>query len=145
MWRKLIRHEILHLHGQEKLMSISPSSSNYMNSSKLYYNTKLNNWWSYVDIVTHIFGVNIFNICIRCLCLNATYIIPNAYCTKMYYDQAIVPTPCYHKWCLICHLIFVFSVISKHYSISDFIVSVKSFTMFVDVIFLNFCLLLLTY
>ena len=60
-----------------------------------------------LTIAIHIFSGNIFNICIRFIWLNATYIIPNSCHTIFYCDRAIDPTLHYHKWSLIWHFVFL--------------------------------------
>ena len=91
------------------------------------------------------FNVNIFNICIRCIWFNETYIIPNFYRTTLLCDRSIVPTLCYHKCYHIWIFIFVCSIISEHDFISDFALVVNSFIIFTYIIFINFRLILLTY
>ena len=77
--------------------------------------------------------------------LNAAYIIPNFFRTTLYCDRAIGTTLCYTKLALIWSFIFVCSMIIEHDFISNFLVIVNSFTIFADIIFLNFSLILLTY
>ena len=91
------------------------------------------------------FNVNIFNVCIRCIWFNATYILPNFYCTTLSCDCAIGSTLRYQKWALIWSFIFVCSIISENDFISDFVVAVNSFIIFTHIIFINFLLLSLTY
>ena len=88
---------------------------------------------------------NIFNICIIFIWFNATYIIPNFYCTILYYDCAIGPTLHSHKLYLIRRFIFLCSVIIEHDFISDFTFVVDSFYIFTDIIFINLRLIFLTY
>ena len=111
----------------------------------LIYNTEVYNWWSYVDVIIHIFSGNIFNFCIRCIWLNPTCIMPNFYLTTLLCDGAIGSTLCYHKCPVIWRLIFLCSVISEYDLISNFVVMVNSFTIFVDIIYINLRLLLMTY
>ena len=111
---------------------------------KLYYNTKLYNWQSYIDIVTHIFGVDIFNVCMRCIWLNTAYVMPNLYRTTFHCDFTIGTTPRYQKWPIILCFIIVCSVISEHDFISNFIVMVNSFSIFTDIVFIDLHLLALT-
>ena len=71
--------------------------------------------------------------------INGTYIIPNFYCTALYYDPFIGPTLCYQKWALKRHFILVCSIIIQHEFISEFLVMVKYFTIF-QIIYLLICI-----
>ena len=75
-------------------------------------------------------NVYIFNICIRCIWLNSTYIMTNICRTIMLFDCAIDPILCYHKRPVIWSFILICSFISKNWFISDFIVVVKLFYYF---------------
>ena len=79
--------------------------------SKIYWNTKVYNWWSYVDIVTHIFRVNIFNVCTIFIWINPTCIMPNLYQTTLKCDRAIGPTRLYRKSALIWRFKHVYSAL----------------------------------
>ena len=103
----------------------------------LIYNTEVYNWWSYYDLIMHIFSGNIFNFCIIFIWLNSMYIMPNLYRTTLCCDRAIGTTLCYDKWPVIWSLIFLCRVISKYDLISNFIVVVNYFTIFADIIFIN--------
>ena len=72
------------------------------------------------------FGVENFNVCIRFIWLNLTYIMPNFCRTILYIYRAVGKTLCYHKCALIWSLLFLCSVVTEHEFISDFIVVVNS-------------------
>ena len=84
----------------------------------------------HIDIVTHIFRGNIFNVYIRCILLNPEYSMPNLYWTTLECDRDIGPTLCYHKCPIIWSLIFVCGIVSEHEFISNFIVVVNYFILF---------------
>ena len=71
--------------------------------------------------------------------------MPNFYFTTLQCDRAIVPTLGYNKWTIIWCFVSVCRLISEHEFISDFVVVVKYFTIFVDIIFIILRLLSLTY
>ena len=72
------------------------------------------------------FNADIFNVFIRCIWFNATYIMPRIYCTTLLYERVIGPTLCYQEWALIWSFIFACSIISEHDFISNFVVVVNS-------------------
>ena len=111
----------------------------------IYYNTKVYNWQSYVDIITHIFGVDIFNVCIRFIWLNPTYVIPSFCWTILYIYHANGKIPHYHKWALIWSFVFVCIAVTDNDFISDFIDVVNSVSIFADIIFIDLCLIFLMY
>ena len=114
MWRKWLRCEKLQVHNRYELTSISLCVSDYIPCFQdLIYNTEVYKWWSYVNIIINVFGVNIFNVCIRFIWLNMMYIIHNLYWTTLQCDCDIGPTLRYHKWTSIWSFIFLFSVISE--------------------------------
>ena len=92
-----------------------------------------------------IFWFNIFNVCIRCIWLNATYIMINFFRNILQFDRAIGPTLLHHKWSLIWRFIFVCRMIIYHEFISNFIVVVNLFYIFADVIFIDLRLPSLAY
>ena len=107
--------------------------------SNIKYNTELYNWYSDVnDHHTYFSKFYIFNVCTRCIWINVTYIIPNFYRTTLLCDCSIGSTLRYIKWKLIWHLIFESSIIIEHEFISYFLVVVYSFTIFTDIMFINF-------
>ena len=146
MWRKWHFHGKLHWHRRYA------SKSNFAVRIWLYtffqdliYRKNYITGNSYVDIVILIFWVNIFNVCIRFIWLNAMYIIPNFYCTTLQRDCDIGPTMFYHKWALLWRLIFVWSVVIENDFISNFTAVVNLVSIFTDTIFIYFHLLSMTY
>ena len=81
------------------------------------------------------FSGNIFNVFIRLICINATYILPKFCRTILQCERSIGPTLIYFKWSLIWSFMFVFSMISEHDFISNLIVVVNPFYIFADIIF----------
>ena len=91
------------------------------------------------------FNYNIFSICIRYIWFNTRYITPKLYLATLQYDHAIGPTLHYLKWSFVQGFVFESSIIIEYAFICNFIGVVYSFTIFVDVIFINPILLSLTY
>ena len=87
------------------------------------------------------FNAVIFNVCIRCIWLNVTYIMSNLFRTTLQCDFAIGPRLFYNKWAFIRRFIYLGIIISEHDFISKFIVMVKSFTISTDIIFIDLRLL----
>ena len=71
--------------------------------------------------------------------------MPNYYRTTLPCNHNIVPTLCYHKWAVIWSFVFLSIIISAHDFISNFVAVVNSFIIFAGVIFINLCLILMTY
>ena len=94
---------------------------------------------------TSVFKSNIFHVSIVFLFINLKYMIPNLYCTTLWCNHNIGPTLHYLKYHFIKGFIFEGIIIIEHDFISDFIVVVYYFTIFVGLIFICLCLLLLTY
>ena len=102
-----------------------------------YIKTEVCNWYFFNVIFSIIsFWVDIFNICIICIWLNAAYIMPKFSRAILQCNRSIGLTLFYHKQSLIWLFIFVYSIIIEHDFISDFIVMVNSF-MFQ--LFYQFC------
>ena len=127
------------------LRSTPPCIYNYnicMQDLRLKYNYIIG------DICWHrqtYFWAKSFNLSIRFIWLNVMYIIPDFCCTNSSWDRAIGPTLPYHKWAHIWCFIFLCNVFCENDNISDFIVVVDSMSLFLDVIYINLRLLLLTY
>ena len=113
MWKKWLRHGNLQGNRQyESTSNVSMCIQLYTLFLALIYIQKYITCYSYVDIITHILGVNIFNVCIRFKRLNATYLILNLYCTTLNFYRAIGKTPRYHKWFIIwCLIIYSFCLV----------------------------------
>ena len=77
--------------------------------------------------------------------LNVMYITPNFYRTTLKCDCDIGKILCYHKWDLIWRLILVCIIIIEHDFIAKFLVVVDYFIIFAGIIFINLCLIYLTY
>ena len=79
------------------------------------------------------FTGNIFNNCIRCIFLYLVYNMHNVYWTTLQCNYSIGLTPRYQKWPIVCHFIFLCSVIKEHDFISYFEV-VVNFLLFSQIL-----------
>ena len=134
--------EKVHVHGWYESTPRSPCVSDYLPCFQALIQYRI----IYLVIIcwhrhTYIFNVNIFNICMRYIWFNATFILTNFYRTTLLYDRVIGTTLCYQKWALIWSFISVCSIINEHEFISDLVVAVKFFIIFTYIIFINFWLL----
>ena len=71
--------------------------------------------------------------------------MPNFYRTILYIYHAIGKSPHYHKWALICRLIYLLSMVSEPDFISNIIVVFNSVSIFADILFIYLWMLSLTY
>ena len=133
------------MHNQSDLTSMSLWSFNCILWIQALNNTKLYNWQSYVDKVIDIFRVNIFNICIRCIWLNPTYILPlflweHTLIWLLHWSNTLLSKM---ATCMAFHI----CIHHDYWACIYFRLSSRGnlFLYFADIIFINFCLLLLTY
>ena len=75
----------------------------------------------------HILNSNLFNVCIICIWIDDTYILPSFYRTTLSRYCSIGPTLIYQRWANIGCFIFVCKILSNNDFIYNFIVVFNSF------------------
>ena len=128
------------------LRSMPPRVSDYiLFIQALIFKQKYITVLSYVDFVRNIYWIKIFNFIIQFIWLNATYIIRNLGRTIFSIYRAIGKTLCYYKRAFIWRFMLVYSVVSEHYFVYDYIIIVEPIFILLGVIFINLYLFLMTY
>ena len=131
IWRNWNIYKGLHVHIWYESTSMSPFVSDYIFCFQDLIWKEVYNWYADVEYRHTCFSsFNVFNVFIRCIWLNATYIIPICYPTILQCNRSIVPTLCCLKCPVIWSFVFESRIIIENDFISDFEVMVYSFIIF---------------